>query len=192
MTALGISVSPLGQDAGTAFCNTGLAPGGVPDAGGRLQENNGPEFAVKANALATTSDPICDGVAGGAAVSCANAEVIVGFSASQFIARSNNVGSPNPGPGVNLGQINGTDPVNGTAPNLTADATFYANTTFGRDVYNVVASEVLQAPADARIVSMFVGPTSAVCSATSTIQTFGFLSLGANCGSTTLTGAFIA
>ncbi len=192
MTALGISITPLGQDAGTNFCNTVLAPGGVPDAGGRLQENNGPELTVKANALATTSDPICDGVVGGTSVSCADAEVIVGFSASQFIARSNNVGSPNPGAGVLLGQINGTDPINGVAPNLTADATFYANTTFGRDVYNVVASEVLQAPADARIVSMFVGSTSAVCSATATIQTFGFLSLGANCGSTTLTGPFVA
>jgi hypothetical protein len=56
----------------------------------------------------------------------------------------------------------------------------------------VVASEVLQAPADARIVEMFVGPTSAVCSATATIQQHGFLSLGANCGSTTLTGPFVA
>lgn len=192
MTAIGVSVSPLGQDVGTTFCNTVIAPGGVPDVGGRLQENNGPELTIKANALATTSDPICDGVAGGAAVSCANAQVIAGFSASQFIARSNNVGSPNPGPGVALGQINGTDPINGTAPNLTADPVFYANTTFGRDVYNVVASEVLAAPADARIVSMFVGPTSAVCSATTTIQLHGYLSLGANCGSTTLTGPFVA
>jgi hypothetical protein len=192
MQALGISVSPLGQDVGTNFCNTGLAPGGVPDAGGRLQESNGPELTIKANALAAKSDPICDGVAGGPSVSCANAQVIVGFSASQFIARSNNVASPNPGPGVALGQINGTDPVNGTAPSLTPDATFYANTTFGRDVYNVVASEVLEAPADARIVSMFVGPTSAVCSAGTRIQTFGFLTLGANCGSTTLTGPFVS
>jgi hypothetical protein len=192
MTAIGISVSPLGQDVGTNFCNTALAVGGLPDPGGRLQESNGPELTIKANALATTSDPICDGVAGGAAVSCANAQVIVGFSASQFIARSNNVAAPNPGPGVALGQINGTDPVNGVAPNLTADPVFYANTTFGRDVYNVVASEVLQAPADARIVEMFVGPSSAVCSASATIQQFGFLALGTNCGSTTLTGPFVA
>lgn len=192
MQSIGISVSPLGQDVGTNFCNTGLAPGGLPDAGGRLQESNGPELTVKANALATTSDPICDGVAGGPAVSCANAQVIVGFSASQFIARSNNVAAPNPGPGVFLGAINGTDPVNGTAPNLTPDAAFYSNATFGRDVYNVVASEVLEAPADARIVSMFVGPTSAVCQASATIQQFGFLALGANCGSTTLTGPFVS
>lgn len=191
-TAVGIGNTPLGLDVGTNFCNTGLAIGGLPDAGGRLQESNGPELTIKANSLATTSDPICDGVAGGGAVSCANAEVIVGFSASQFIARSNNVGSPNPGPGVVLGQVNGTDPVNGVAPNMTADATFYANTTFGRDVYNVVATESLQAPADARIVSMFVGSTSAVCSASTTIQLHGYLALGANCGSTTLTGPFVS
>lgn len=188
MTAIGISVAPLGQDVGTAFCNSLL---NVPDAGGRLQESNGPELSLKAARLAVTSDPICDGVAGGAAVPCTNAQVIVGFSASQFIARSNNVASPNPGPGVFLGQINGTDPVNGTAPNLTADPVFYANTTFGRDVYNVVANEALQPPADARLVEMFVGPTSAVCSASATIQQHGFLALGANCGSTTLTGPFV-
>lgn len=191
-TAVAISNSPLGQDVGTNFCNTGLAIGGLPDAGGRQQESNGPELTIKANSLATTSNPICDGVAGGAAVSCANAQVIVGFSASQFIARSNNVGSPNPGPGVALGQINGLDPIVGIAPNLTPDATFYANATFGRDVYNVIATESLAAPADARIVSMFVGSTSAVCSASATIQLHGYLALGANCGSTTLTGPFVA
>ena len=189
MTALGISVNPLGQDVGTALCNSWL---GVPDTGGRLQENNGPELKLKADLLATKSDPICDGVAGGAAVSCANAQVIAGFSGSQFIARANGFGSPNPGPGVSLGQINGQDPINGVAPNLTADPVFYANTTFGRDVYNVVATESLQAPADQRIVDMFVGTTSSVCQATTTIQQFGFLPLGANCGSTTLTGPFVA
>ncbi len=190
-TALGISTT-AGSDTGTAFCNTGLAIGGLPDAGGRLQESNGPELTIKANSLATTSDPICDGVAAGPAVPCTNAQVIVGFSASQFIARSNNVAAPNPGPGVGLGAINGVVATNGTAPSLTPNATFYANATFGRDVYNVLATEVVADIGNQQIQSMFVGPTSAVCSASATIQTFGFLALGAACGSTTLTGPFVA
>lgn len=189
MIGLGTTGTP---DNGTGFCNTTLAPGGVPDGQGRLQEHNGPQLTVKANALATTSDPICDGTPGGAPVSCANAQVIVGFSASQFIARSNNVASPNPGPGVGLGSVNGLAAVSGTAPNLTPSTALYSDTTFGRDVFNVVPAEVIDDFGAQDVQTMFVGPTSAVCSATSTIQQFGFLSLGANCGTTTLRGIFVS
>jgi hypothetical protein len=179
-----------GSDTGTAFCNTGLVNPAIPDLGGRLQESNGPELKLKADVLATTSDPICDGTPGGPSVSCANAQVIVGFSASQFVARSNGVAAPAPGPGVALGAINGAVPVNGTAPNLTPNAALYNNPTFGRDVYNVLPAETVDDIGNVQIQTMFVGPTSSVCQASATIAQFGFLPLGANCGSTTLTGAF--
>jgi hypothetical protein len=190
-TANGLATT-AGTDTGTAFCNTGLVNPAIPAADGRLQESNGPELKLKADRLAVTSNPICDGIAGGEAVSCANAQVIVGFSASQFIARSNNVAAPNPGPGVSLGAINGNVPVNGTAPNLTPNAALYADATFGRDVYNVLPAETIDDIGNVQIQTMFVGPTSSICQAEDTIATFGFLPLGAACGSTTLTGAFVS
>jgi hypothetical protein len=177
-------------DTGTAFCNTGLVNPAIPDPGGRLQESNGPELKLKADVLATTSNAICDGVAGGPAVSCADAQVIIGFAASSWIARSNGVGSVPPGPGVAIGSINGNSPVSGTAPNLVPNATFYADPVFGRDVYNVLPAETVDDIGNVQIQTMFVGPTSSVCQATATIQQFGFGLLGANCGSTTLTGPF--
>jgi ABC-type phosphate transport system substrate-binding protein len=186
-TAVGVTA---GEEAvGTAFCNSLL---GVPDAGGRLQESNGPELTLKANLLATTNNAICDGVSGGPAVSCANAQVIVGFSAAQFIARSNNVASPNPGAGVEIGQIGGAAFVNGTGSSRTPNSAGYANATFGRDVYNVLPAETVNDLGNSPIQEMFVGSTSVICSATTTIETFGFLSLGASCGSTTLTGPFVS
>ena len=187
---LGLAVTGT-PDTGTAFCNTGIAATpAVPDAGGRLQESNGPELKAKADALATTSNPICDGVVGGPAVSCANAQVIIGFAASGWVARSNGVGFPAPGPGVGIGSIGGVAPTANAAPNLTPNSAFYASSTFGRNVFNILPSETINDIGNVQIQSMFVGSTSSVCQATSTIQQFGFQSLGASCGSTTLTGPF--
>jgi hypothetical protein len=191
MTALGLP-NP-GDNTGTATCNS---VGGVPDVGGRLQENNGPDLIAKAGLLGTMTHAICDGVAGGAAVPCTNAQLVVGFSASQYIARSNNVGSPNPnleGTGFSgLGRIDGQQAVSGTIPNLIPVADAYNNATFGRDVYYVVPYEnidVANFTDIAYIVDMFVGPSSKVCSATSTIQQHGFLAIS-NCGDTTLRAPF--
>ena len=179
-------------DTGTSFCNTGLVNAAIPDAGGRLQESNGPELKLKADVLATTSNPICDGVAGGPSVSCANAQVIVGFAASSWIARSNGAGSPAPGPGVAIGAIAGASPINGAAPTMTPNSAFYASTIFGRDVYNVLPAETVDDIGNVQIQTMFVGPTSSVCQASATIEKFGFLALGASCGDTSLTGAFVS
>jgi len=189
-----LSINTTQENTGTGFCNTGLAPfPAVPDAGGRLQESNGPELTIKANALATTSNAICDGIPGGALFACTNAQVIVGFSASQFIARSNNVASPNPGAGVELGTINTTLVfVSGSGSSRAPVSSGYANATYGRDVYNVLPAETADDLGNLPIQSMFIGSSSVVCSATTTIETFGFLSLGGSCGSTSLRGTFVS
>ena len=173
-------------DPGTDVCNNVGVAGSTL---GRIQENNGPELLAKSTLLSSMSADACDGVIDTIAAPCTNAQLVVGFSASQWIARSNGVGTPSPGLGANggLGAINGVSAVAGTAPNLTPVAAAYSNTTFGRDVYNVLAAEaILGVDAIPHLVDMFVGDTSKVCSATATLQQFGFLSLGTSCGSVTL------
>lgn len=170
-TALGIST---GNEAiGTADCN-------AAGTGARLQESDGNGLKAKSNAL--------PGV-----------QVIVGFSAANFIAQNNGVVAsqlPSPAGTVAMGSIDalGVPYVGTPGSPLTASTTFYASTTYGRDVYNVVPTSKLGGlPAvNADLKTMFVGPTSAVCSATTTIESFGFLGLGANCGSTTLQGPLVA
>lgn len=105
---------------------------------GRLQENYGQGLADKAAALATY-DP--DGAGSTyAAGHFANAQVIVGFSASNFIAQTNGVVN-NQLAGVALGAIDalGVPTQAATPSGLEANPTFYASTTYGRDVYNVVS-----------------------------------------------------
>lgn len=181
MRSLNLATNGTG-DPGTATCN-GV---GNPASGGRVQENNGPDLTVKGGLLASMQHPVCDGVALGPAVPCTSAQLVVGFSASQFIARSNLVGTPNPNLGANggLGGIDGQVPVTGLAPNLLPVAAAYANTTFGRDTFYVLGFETVSgSDAVPSLVDMFVGPTSRVCSATTTLQQHGFLSIGAGCGS---------
>ena len=183
-----VGVSGSEMEAGTAFCR-GLL--GVPDATGRLQEHNGPQLKIKGDLVAAQSNALCDGVVGGAVVPCTNAQVIIGFSASQFVARSNGLADPAPGPGVALGSIAGQAFVTGTAPNVLANATGYANTTFGRDVYNVFLSVVIDDTSNGVLQSLFVGPSSAVCSADTTVANLGFIPLSnAACGTTTLRGSY--
>ncbi len=186
-TAVGVTAAVEGTS--TAFCN-GLL--GVPDTGGRLQEHDGPQLKIKGDLANAATNPNCDGVAGGPAVSCAGVQVIVGFSAAQFVARSNGAADPAPGPGVGLGGINGNAAVSGTAPSVVPQAAFYANTTFGRDVYNVFITSVISDPFNATLNTLFVGPTSAVCAATTTRQQFGFLAPSQACGSQTLKGAYLS
>jgi hypothetical protein len=181
-------------DAGTNTCNNV----GTGTLANRIQENNGPDLTGKSTFLSSMTSDICDGVAGGVVVSCENAQLVVGFSASQFVARSNGVGTPNPNLGANggLGAIDGVAFVSGTAPNVTANAAGYANTTFGRDVSYVFAAEaILGDPTFGidpipHLVDMFVGTGSKVCSQSARITQFGFLPLGAACGSTTFRSNF--
>jgi hypothetical protein len=188
LTASGVDAAQ--DDTGTAFCNN---LGGVPQADGRLQESKTDQLRDKGDILATTSNPICDGVSGGAAVSCANVQVIAGFSASAYIAAGNGVANNTFDGSVLLGAIDALgSPVGGTAPNLTAQSGFYSSGRYGRDVYNVLPKEITDDPFNAPVQEMFVGPSSQVCQATSTIQAFGYLSLGASCGSTSLFGPYLS
>jgi hypothetical protein len=119
-TALGINTTQ--ETAGTTFCN-GLL--GVPQPNGRLQENKTDELKAKGDILQSRTDPVCDGVPGGTAVSCAGGQVISGFSASAYIAAGNNVSGVPFEPTVLMGSINALGvPVSGTAPNLAASAAF--------------------------------------------------------------------
>lgn len=174
-TATGINTTT--EATGTGDCN---AAGTGVYANVRCQENDG-------NCLKNKSD------------SLPGVQVIIGYSAANYIAQNNGVVAsqlPAPAGTVSLGAIDALGlPYNGTPGSaLTPRSTFYASTTYGRDVYNVVNTTRLGgSPAsNANLKTMFVGPTSAVCQATTTIESFGFLSLGANCGSTTLTGPLVA
>lgn len=171
-TALGITAAQ--ETTGTATCNAaGTAV--------RLQENDGNGLKAKGDSAAL-----------------AGKQVIVGFSAANFIAQSNGVVTsqlPSPLGTVNLGAIDALgQPYTGTPPSLVASSTYYASTVYGRDVYNVVATTRLAPPAgsNADFKTLFVGSTSGVCSKTTTITAFGFLGLGGSCGSTTLTGPLVA
>ncbi|HSM67140.1 MAG TPA: hypothetical protein VK860_12600 [Ilumatobacteraceae bacterium] len=185
-----VSVNQATETDSTKFCNDLL---GVPDPIGRLQEHSGPELKIKGDLIVSQSHPDCDGVAGGTAVSCANVQVIVGFSASQFVARSNGLAVPAPGPGVGLGGVNGSSAVSGTAPSVTPVESFYASGLYGRDVYNVFVTDVINDPFNAQLQSLFVGPTSSVCNDATDVTTerFGFLAID-NCGDTSLKGSFFS
>ncbi len=165
------------EAAATATCNalvTNLL-------GGRAEENDG-------TALKTRGDLVPAG-----------SQVVIGFSAGSFIAKSNNVAAGAPPVTVGIGTItdNGAgvvlgSPVVGTAPSLTPNAAFFGDATFGRNIYNVFPTAVISSAfGNADLKSLFVGPTSSVCSASTTIAAFGFLPI-ATCGSTTTLGSLIA
>lgn len=175
-----LPVSTADDAAATDFCNDLL---GVPDKDGRLQESKADEVRIKADILATTSNDICDGVINGNSVPCAGGQVIAGFSAANYIAAENGV-VPFADPiteNVFLGRIGGVDPLDA---NGDANGAFYNNTTFGRNVYNVLPEATALDPFSS-IAPMFVGSGSLVCQATATITTFGFLNIP-TCGDTTL------
>jgi ABC-type phosphate transport system substrate-binding protein len=176
-TALGVTAT---EATGTSTCNNAaLAAGLNTGTGGRAQENDG-------NGLKARGD----------LAAFAGKQVIIGFSAANFISQANGVvvsQLPAPAGTVDLGAIDALGkPYTGTAAAPTPSSTFYASTTYGRDVYNVVSKALLDGPGNNDIKTLFVGPTSGVCSLTSTIQQFGFLSLGASCGSTSLTGPLVS
>ncbi len=171
------------ENTATALCN-GL---GQPGVGGRAQESDGPDLKLRGDALALVAGE-------------ANSQVVIGFSAGQFIARTNGVASPAPGPGVSIGTItdNGLganlgSPITGTAPNLAPNSTFYADTRFGRLVYNVFPTSIVTGAGNNDLKSLFVdqaaiaGNEATLCAATATINTFGFLT-ASNCGALGITG----
>ena len=159
------------ENAATTVCNN---LGGT----GRVQEHDAAGLKAKGDLAA------------------AGVQVVIGFSAANYIAKSNGVAIGNPalsnvgigsisdnGAGVNLG-----NPVSGVAPNVVPASSFYSSNIFGRDVYNVLPTSIVTGPGNNDVKTLFIGSTSGVCSRSATIQQFGYLSLGAACGSTTMTG----
>lgn len=197
----GVLLIPCGIQTGSGTYQSWLSTAGVTSTeeatavaqcltyGARSQEND-------ASALKTLGDAADAAVDG--------SQVIIGFSASAYIAKSNGVAEPNPqtynvgigsisnnGSNVNLGS-----PITGTAPALTPSSTFYLDNTFGRKVFNVVPSLIIDDFGNDDLKSIFVDSdpgatnTSTLCAATTTIQTFGFL-VAPDCGSTTTRGPLI-
>lgn len=164
------------ENTATTECNTLL---------GRAEENDGTGLKARGDAAAAVSGHSGD-------------QVIIGFSAASFIAKSNLVAPGTPPAGVGIGSIsdNGSavnlgSPITGTAPTLAPNASFYADSTFGRNVYNVLPTSKATGLGNGDIKSMFVTASSALCSAGSLITKFGFLTIGANCGSTATKGSWI-
>ncbi|WP_435974379.1 hypothetical protein [Streptomyces sp. Qhu_M48] len=102
---------------------------------------------------------------------------IAPYSVAQYTAQEKLVVTDRRGAAV-LGSIGGVAPRN-------ADKTLNLSFPFVRDVYNVVPTAKLT---NATIASTFVGSTSKVCAAGATISNYGFGTLGAGCGTTTLKG----
>ena len=127
----------------------------------------------------------------------AGTQVVIGFSAANFIAKSNLVtADPAPPAGVGIGSVSdfGGSPITGTAPNLAPNAAYYTMAGgFGRYVYNVVSTTRIDAPVgNTEIKGLFKGPNSGVCTADATVAKFGFLPLDIaqyptllDCGDTT-------
>ncbi|MFC6356683.1 substrate-binding domain-containing protein [Luethyella okanaganae] len=109
---------------------------------------------------------------------------IVPISIAQYIAQSN--GKVNDARGyAELGKVAGKSPVVFSAGKPAMNSAFPIN----RSVYNVVATSRL---GDSAIAAAFVGAGSAICSNTAEIQSYGFASLGASCGSVTTKGGYPA
>ena len=177
---------------------------------------------AKADSLALGSVGNANAVGGqfaGQTVPAGPVEVIVGFSAANFISQANGVakstfpatttfgiggisdnGATTP---VNLGS-----PVVGTAPNLTPNATFFTDGTFGRNVYFVLDNAKATAPGNTFLAlkNMFLsnttantvngvlaGHTAEVCTVAAqlTVNKFGFLSTP-TCGTIASTGTVVA
>jgi len=116
---------------------------------------------------------------------------IVPFSIAQYIAQGNHASIASAfgvsvlerRGNVVLGSINGQPAIRETGSTTVMNPSFPVT----RSVFNVVSSASV-APAGA-IKSTFVGASSAVCSQSALIQSFGFQTI-ANCGDTSLQGAF--
>jgi hypothetical protein len=176
-TAVGVDTTQ--ENTATTECNNLL--------GARAEENSSTDLKARGDA---------------AQAAVPGTQVIIGFSAANFISKSNGASSPGIVAGVGIGSISnngsGTNlgsPVAGVAPNMTPNATFYNDGTFGRRVFNVVSTSILGGlpGVNADYKTMFVGAGSAMCSAPAgvTLQKFGFLP-APDCGSTTTVGSLIS
>jgi hypothetical protein len=114
---------------------------------------------------------------------------IMPFSIAQFIAQGNyrtlSTIIPERRGNVELGRVGTVKPLLATAGGgVELNAAFPIN----RLVFNVVQTSRLSTgavPADVLLRSTFVGTSSTVCSATTTIRQYGFAPIGPLCGNTT-------
>ncbi len=96
------------------------------------------------------------------------AEVVIGFSASNWVALQNGVTVPSgggvtpPASQVGVGAIDGNSATTGTGP-YTGSTSFYANTTYGRDVYIVLPTAIITGLGNNDLKTLFVGPSAAIC-----------------------------
>jgi hypothetical protein len=152
----------------------------------RSQESSGADLKARGDALAAVAGE-------------ADSQVVIGFSAGQYIAKSNGAAPGAPPAGVFMGAIsdNGSGvnlgvPVQGTAPNLTPVSSFFNASIFGRNIFNVFPTAVVTSLfGNDDIKSLFVGPTSAICLNTAVVERFGFL-VSPTCGSTATKGSLIS
>jgi hypothetical protein len=196
------------EDLATTVCR------GIPTATsdattGRLQENYGQGFVDKAAGLASY-DP--DGAGPLPAGHFANAQLIIGFSASNYVSQFNGTVSSQLA-GIELGatDANGV-PYTKSGGVATSSASYFASA-YGRDVYNVLSYQALINGGSLPLKEIFVtNPTAAplgvgqlgrglpanftavMCrtgagSAQETVAKFGFLPI-ANCGLATTANSF--
>jgi hypothetical protein len=169
-SALGLTSTQIEAAATAAGCNG-------------VQQNSGNSFLTAAEALP-----------GGTA-----ANAVIPISSGSWIGQANGVGydRSNLGraAGVNLANLTGIgEPYTGTAPSEVPNTTYYSNSSWGYNIFDVLPTSKLSGfTQSVPLEDIFVGTGSAICSATNqaTIHTFGFDSLTAaegTCGSTTTTG----
>jgi hypothetical protein len=177
--------------AGTAVRSNFVAAIGVTDAQANtaanavgcnnIDQNSGNDFYNTVSALPAGTDAVYP------------------VTAASWIAQANGVAEDRSGTaranGVDAGNLDGLGkPYTGTAPNLVANSAYFNSATYGNNVYVVVpTNKVTGFTKNAALVSLFAGPTAAICqsAAQTTADKFGFDALNAStgtCGATTLTG----
>lgn len=168
-STVGVTASQM--DSATTTCRTVAgAPGD-----GTLQENDGVALRARGDLFP-------------------GKQVIIGYAAANFISQSNGAAASQLGAGVDLGEIDALGkPYTGAAPNLVPSSSFYSSTKYGRTVYNVFDTAKVTGVGNNDLKTLFVGATSAACSAAAqtTVNAFGFLT-PANCGDTSLTGPLVS
>lgn len=180
-TAIGVSDSTASTEAEADD------PSGTTDCS-QVQQNSGNAFWDN---FATT-------------LSSGTTDAIIPISSGDWIGQANGVSVDESNTarteGLTLASItdgsNGAlgQPFTGTAPNLLPNTTYYEDTNYGYNLYTVVPSSKISGTfADLGLESLFVGPSSALCSSTyqNQMNTFGFDKLQGSegsCGTTTQTG----
>ena len=172
-----------------------------------FEENTLAPVSTRAAAIATANAttglsvivPVANGGTG-SAVAYFNIQLIVPHSAAAFIAQENNnspstlLGSGTLDTDFGLASVSNSDVLGGAGTNLgspysasgsplvySPSSTFYASTTWGRLVYNVLPQAVMTTTAgastDSQLRSLFYGANSGVCKSSAIITAFGFLNL---------------